>query len=251
MASLAAAGWSGLSVMRAGARVAATGVTAGVVASRAAALRRRGARVRDRGRALRDACQTVLRVHGLEVEASGVVPPGGVLLASNHVSWIDPLVICGTVACAPISKMDVQGWPVIGKLAGSLGVIFHARGEDGSGLRVMRESDVVLAAGLPVLNFPEGTTTTGFDVLRFRRGLFGLAKRRDIPVVPVAIRYQDRSMAWVGDASFVPHYLRLAASGRQRVRLQFGEPVLPGQHEDAAALADEVRARVVSLLEAA
>ena len=119
----------------------------------------------------------------------GGLPPGPLLLACNHVSWLDPLVVAASVPCAPISKLDVRGWPLVGGLAGLLGVIFHARGDQGSGLRVLRQVEVALAAGLPVLNFPEGTTTDGAGVLRFHKGLFGLAARLGVPAVPVALRY--------------------------------------------------------------
>jgi 1-acyl-sn-glycerol-3-phosphate acyltransferase len=187
----------------------------------------------------------------VEVDARGALPAGPALLACNHVSWLDPLVVAAALPCVPISKLDVRGWPVFGPLAGRLGVIFHARGDGASGLRVLREAEAALAAGLPVLNFPEGTTTDGREVLRFHRGLFGLAARTGVPVVPVALRYDPPDLAWIGDDTFLPHYLRLAARGASMVRLRLGEPLLPGGEIDAAALAAETRARVVTLLEAA
>jgi 1-acyl-sn-glycerol-3-phosphate acyltransferase len=70
-------------------------------------------------------------------------------------------------------------------------------------------------------------------------------------VVPVALRYDPPDLAWIGDDTFLPHYLRLAARSASRVRLRLGEPLLPGAELDAAALAAETRARVVTLLEAA
>jgi 1-acyl-sn-glycerol-3-phosphate acyltransferase len=240
----------GAGVVRAGARLAATGATAAVVAARARSLSRRGARARELARAMRDGCRAVLRHHGVLVDAAGAPPHGPVLMACNHVSWLDPLVVAACVPCAPISKLDVRGWPVVGSLARRLGVIFHDRGDGASGLRVLRAAELALEAGLPVLNFPEGTTTDGAGVLRFRKGLFGLAQRLGVPVVPVAVRYQPADLAWTGDATFVPHYLRLAARGTSRVRLRFGAPVR-ADGADAAALADEVRGRVVALLEAA
>jgi 1-acyl-sn-glycerol-3-phosphate acyltransferase len=251
MPALAAVAASGVGAVRAGARLVATGATAAVVAARAGRVAGDGARLRERARVLRDGCRAALRLHGVEVETRGGVPRGPVLLACNHVSWLDPLVVAAAVPCAPISKGDVRGWPVVGRLAGRLGVIFHARGESGSGLRVLREAEAALAAGLPVLNFPEGTTTDGAGVLRFQRGLFGLAARLGIPVVPVALRYQPAELAWTGDATFLPHYLRLAARRRSRVRLGFGEPLHSAGEADAAALAALARARVLALLGAA
>jgi 1-acyl-sn-glycerol-3-phosphate acyltransferase len=241
---------SAAGLARATARVAATAAIAAVTAARAGRLAHEGARARDRARTLRDGCRAVMRTHGLALEVDGALPRGPFLLAANHVSWLDPLVIASQVPCAPISKADVRGWPVVGALASRLGVIVHARGEAGSGLRVLREAEAALAAGVPVLNFPEGTTTDGTGVLSFRKGLFGLAERLGVPVVPVALRYEPAELCWTGDASFVPHYLALASRRGARVKLRFGAPVQAGQG-GAAALALEVRERVVHLLEAA
>ncbi|HET9553504.1 MAG TPA: lysophospholipid acyltransferase family protein, partial [Anaeromyxobacteraceae bacterium] len=232
--------------------LAVTGATAAVVAARARSLSRRGARARELARAMRDDCQAVLRHHGIQLDAAGAVPPGPALIACNHVSWLDPLVVAACVPCAPISKLSVRGWPVVGALASRLGVIFHERGDGASGLRVLRQAERALEAGLPVLNFPEGTTTDGAGVLRFRKGLFGLARQLGVPVVPAAIRYEPADLAWTGDATFVPHYLRLAARGTSRVRLRFGGPLRSAADEgDAAALAEASRERVVALLEGA
>jgi 1-acyl-sn-glycerol-3-phosphate acyltransferase len=167
------------------------------------------------------------------------------------VSWLDPLVVAAAAPCAPISKLDVRGWPLVGPLAGLLGVIFHDRGDHASGVRVLREAEEALGAGLLVLNFPEGTTTSGDGVLPFRKGLFGLARRLWLPVVPVAIRYQPADLAWTGRATFLPHYWRFAARGGSRVTLRFGQPLVPDKASDAVGLALEARRRVSDLLEAA
>jgi 1-acyl-sn-glycerol-3-phosphate acyltransferase len=241
----------GAGLVRAGTRLAFTGATAAVMAARARGRRRAGGRARDRARTLRDGCRAVLAHHGIEAEVDGAPPAGPALLACNHVSWLDPIVVAAYAPCAPISKLDVRGWPVVGALAGRLGVIFHARGDPRSGLQVLREAEQALRNRVALLNFPEGTTTDGAGVLRFHRGLFGLALRLGVPVVPVAVRYQPADLAWTGDATFMPHYLRLAARGASRVRLRFGDPVRPGHRPTASDLAATARDRVVALLEGA
>ena len=123
-------------------------------------------------------------------------------------------MVAAHVPCAPISKLDVRGWPVVGRLAGRLGVIFYDRGNRSSGVEVLREAELALRDQVALLNFPEGTTTDGAGVAPFHKGLFGLAQRLGVPVVPVALRYQPADLAWTGDATFMPHYLRLAARGR-------------------------------------
>jgi 1-acyl-sn-glycerol-3-phosphate acyltransferase len=250
MATLAGVASGGAGMLRAGTRLAFTGATAAVVAVRTTGIGRSGGRPREQARALRDGCRAVLRTHGIEVAVDGLPPVGPALLACNHVSWLDPIVVAAHAPCAPISKLDVRGWPVVGPLAGRLGVIFHDRGRPGSGLRVLREAEQALRSQVSLLNFPEGTTTDGAGVLRFHKGLFGVALLLGVPVVPVALRYAPADLAWTGDATFMPHYLRLAARGSSRVRLRFGEPVAANEHADAGALAADVRERVLALLEA-
>lgn len=250
-AVLVGTAYRGAGLVRAGARLAATGLTAARVAVKARRVRAAGARRPDQARLFAEGCRAILRGHGIAVEVDGGLPMGPVLLACNHVSWLDPLVVAAATPCAPISKLDVRGWPVVGPLAGQLGVIFHARGETASGLRVLREAEVALSTGVPVLNFPEGTTTDGRGVSRFHKGLFGLAARLGVPVVPVALRYQPADLAWIGDDTFFPHYFRLAARPASSVRLRFGAPVAARPGADAAALAATVREQVVALLEAA
>jgi 1-acyl-sn-glycerol-3-phosphate acyltransferase len=251
MNALATVTSGGAGLLRAGGRIARTGATVTRLAARARAIRRSGDRARDRASALRDGCRAVLNHHGIEVELEGLPPPGPVLLACNHVSWLDPIVVAAIAPCAPISKLDVRGWPVVGALAGRLGVIFHDRGSPRSGLMVLRQAEAALRNQVALLNFPEGTTTDGAGVLRFHKGLFGLAQRLGVAVVPVAVRYLPADLAWTGDATFVPHYLRLAARGRSRVRLRFGTPMRPGEHPTARTLAEAAHARVAALLEAA
>jgi lyso-ornithine lipid O-acyltransferase len=238
-------------VIRAGARVAFTGATAAVVAIRASHLGRDADRARHQARTLRDGCRAVLAHHGIEAQVDGQPPVGPALLACNHVSWLDPIVVAAHAACAPISKLDVRGWPLVGALAARLGVIFYERGNRSSGRDVLREAERALDNRVSLLNFPEGTTTEGAGVAPFQRGLVGLALRLGVPVVPVAIRYHPADLAWTGDATFVPHYLRLAARGRSSVRLRFGNPVQPDRHPTAVDLADAVRDQVALLLEAA
>ena len=236
---------------RAGARIAGVGRTALATAQRLRKLRTRppDVRVGARALALRDAARDVLALHGITCTASGAPVPAQAVLVSNHVSWLDPLAIAAHVPCVPVSKVDVSGWPVVGSLARDLGVVFVSRGDAGSGARALREILSALHAGACVLNFPEGTTSAGDGVLPFRPGLFGLALRTGAPIVPVAVRYEPRSLAWTGDASFIPHYLALAASRGARVSVRFGEPLAPPAGAGAREIAELARDRVAALLE--
>jgi len=237
-------------VARAGARLAGLGLTtletAGRVRALPSAASQEGAR--ERALVLRDAARRVLDLHGIEVESQGPLPLGPVILAANHVSWLDPLVVASLLPCAPVSKLDVASWPVIGTIARELGVVFVCRSDPASGARALVTAAGTLAHGVSVLNFPEGTTTDGADVLPFRPGMFGVAVRARVPVVPVALAYDPPSLAWVGDATFLPHYLTLATRRAARAIVRLGTPLVPAPGARARELAQAIRSQVVDLL---
>ena len=99
-----------------------------------------------------------------------------------------------------------------------------------------------------MLVFPEGTTTVGHDVLPFSRGAFGIARILRVPVVPATLRYDSEDVAWVGDASLVPHALRIHRRHRIDAELIFGPGLQPRAFRDASSLAEATRRCIRSLL---
>jgi 1-acyl-sn-glycerol-3-phosphate acyltransferase len=214
--------------------------------SRAASLE--GLPLRAQAFALSRMMTEVCASHGVVVVTSGPVPCGPVVLVANHVGYLDPLVLGGAVPCLPIAKHEVASWPLIGSAGRRHGVMFVRRGDAWSGARALLAARRALAGGVSVLNFHEGTTTAGASVLRFQRGIFGLAARTRVSVVPVAIAYDDEDLAWTGDALFLPHYLRTLRRERTVARLRFGCAMTPSRYGSAASLAEEAQAVVAHLL---
>lgn len=190
----------------------------------------------------------LVAIHGLRVAVRGTWPEGAVIYVANHVSYLDPIVIGAQRACAPIAKGEVERWPVIGAACGHLGVNFVNRADPYSGARTLRRALATLREGVPVLNFPEGTTTDGDRLLPFRRGIFGLARIADVPVVPIAVRCASPALTWTGGATFLPHYLRTAARRAPAVELTIGAAIRPGWFASAEELAAFTHTRVAQLL---
>ena len=180
---------------------------------------------RSRAAVLHRIARLLLRVHDIQVEEYGPRPGGASLIVANHVSYLDPLVIMASHPALPVAKEEVRGWPVIGPLCAHAGVQFVSRRSSSSGAAALRIMARTLSEGASILNFPEGTTTGGREVLPLKPGCFGIARSANVPVVPAAIAWESESLSWTGDASFVPHYLMMAARERIRVRLTWGEPI--------------------------
>jgi lyso-ornithine lipid O-acyltransferase len=199
-----------------------------------------GATRSPRARALRMKwlCENVCAVHGLEVRATGEIPVGPCAIVANHLSYLDPLAIASLVPLTAIAKEEVASWPFLGRALRDLGLLFVDRASTVSGARTLRQAARCFEAGLSVLTFPEGTTTTGVSVLPFRRGIFGIAARMGIPVVPVSLRYDVPTVAWTGDDPFVPHYLRTVRRATTQLELHFAAPIetSPRDHADALAV---------------
>jgi lyso-ornithine lipid O-acyltransferase len=189
---------------------------------------------------------TVSRSHRLEARITGKLPRGPAVLVANHLSYIDVPLLLGLAPCVPISKKEIARWPIVGGIARSFEVLFVDRADPWSGALALRRAVRLLERGVSVLGFPEGTTTDGEILLQFRRGLFGAARLAGVPVVPIAIRYADRSVHWIGEQLFLPHYLKTLMRGETRAEVTIGSPIDP--HADAGAVAQQARATIQRML---
>jgi 1-acyl-sn-glycerol-3-phosphate acyltransferase len=162
---------------------------------------------------------------GIEVLAGGGAPAGALIVA-NHLSYLDILVLSAHGPVLFVAKREVRRWPGFGLIARLAGAIFIERGRVRDLPRVIGEMRSALAAGVPVVLFPEGTTTDGGSVLAFRSGLFQSAVRASAPVTPAAIAYEaegdpGREICWWGEMAFLPHLLNVLAKPRVAAQLEF------------------------------
>lgn len=236
-----------MSTARAGVRIARTARRAFEIAARAHGRLGPVVRTQAHADAMREASDDLLHGLGVEIVVTGPVPREPALLVANHLGYLDPLLILREVPAIPLAKSEVGRWPIVGARARALGAIFVERERVIGRAHALLQAMRALASGLSVLNFPEGTTTRGEVVLPFHRGLFGVAKALDTPIVPIRIDYDEAAHAWVGDETFVPHLVRLARHQKPRVHIRFGEPVRARSTESTRALAERVRMLVESM----
>lgn len=172
-----------------------------------------------------------VRVEGLER-----VPAGAVILVSNHASWKDPpwLTFAMDRAVRFMGKEELFRVPIIGgalRLSGNFGV---RRGE--ADRRAVVTAFRVLAAGLPLGFFPEGHRSESGALIQAHPGVALIAKRANVPIVPVGIIGSKRA--------------RLGAFWRRDVIYRFGEAFraseLPPGDDQAGA--DAIMRRVAALL---
>lgn len=200
---------------------------------------------RARAELLQRLCHGVCRLHDVALDVGGRFPDEPVIYVGNHLGYIDPIAICSLTPCSPIAKLEVASWPVVGTLAQQMNVIFVRRGDPASGARALRLSIRRLEAGVNVLNFPEGTTTRG-DVREFQRGLFGVARRLGVAIVPLALSFDRPGLCWVDDDRLVSHYARTLLGAVHRVRLEVGPRMYARGRESPAELAERARRWIIA-----
>jgi 1-acyl-sn-glycerol-3-phosphate acyltransferase len=189
----------------------------------------------------------ICRAHGLRVHLKGKPLDSAAIYVANHLGYVDPLLIVSQASMFTVSKTEIAGWPVLGNAMNASGALFVKRGNIHSAVCLLRSAIKILRSGVSILNFPEGTTTSGNDVLPFHRGFFGIARLINIPVVPVCIEYLDMSLAWYGDTLFFPHYLKTASKRKIEVQLTFGDPVLPDLFDSPEIMARHCRMAILAI----
>ena len=182
---------------------------------------------------------------GWKIHAHGQPAKGGpVLLAANHISWVDIPVLGVLTGARFLSKSDVGQWPLIGWLAREGGTLFIQRGGGQTG-NIRREMAKHLKQSEPVLLFPEGTTSCGLTVLPIYGRLLNAARDANAVIQPVSIGYRrdnrpDELAPFIGDDTFVSHLIRLLKQPPVRVDVVFHAPVAVDCHTPARELTTQI-----------
>jgi 1-acyl-sn-glycerol-3-phosphate acyltransferase len=173
--------------------------------------------------------------------------PEGVLVVSNHVSWLDILLVGAVCPGRMLAKREVAGWPVIGRFAVRGGTLFIDRERIRTLPDTVAEIAGALRGGATVVAFPEGSTWCGREEGRFRPAVFQAALDAGVPVRPVSIRYRlaggepTTAPAFVGDDTLLASVRRVVATRGLTAELTVDQEIPAGAHADRRALAGAVR----------
>lgn len=202
-------------------------------------------------------CRLMCFAFGARVHDVGKPAKGPVLVAANHVSWMDILVLGRRIGACFVSKSEVADWPVMGWLAKQGGTLFIQRGHRDSAERIAHAMADRLQDGNRLVFFPEGTTSEGWQVLRFKHRLFVPAVQTATPVQPVTLCYAleegSDPVAYIDEISFVDSVLGVAMRPSTHVTVYWDDPLSTGERdrrEIAAAAGQQVAARMAAHREA-
>ena len=159
-------------------------------------------------------CRRLCDVFNIEVQVHGVIPREPALWVSNHISWLDVAVLGSGARIFFLAKAEIEKWPILGNLAKGGGTLFIKRGS-GDSIRIREQITEFLKQDIPVLFFPEATTTDGTKVKKVHGRLLGAAIEAQRPVQICVICYVNQNgeldmvAPFIGEMTFAEHVQRV------------------------------------------
>jgi 1-acyl-sn-glycerol-3-phosphate acyltransferase len=182
---------------------------------------------------------------GIRVQVIGKPQNGSVLLAANHISWLDIPAVHGACAMAFVAKAEIGNWPVFRSIAAAGDTIFHQRGSHDSAADVSTLMAKRLAKGRAVIIFPEGGILPGSPMRVFHARMFRGAVEAKCLVQPVMIRYMrdgriDEKVSFGAGESMLVNFYRQLARPKSVAEVHF-LPAISAVDQPRRALADSSR----------
>ena len=205
----------------------------------------------------------VCRIIGIHLHVDGAVArERGVLIISNHVSWLDITVLSAVAPVSFVAKQEVSSWPFVSWLAKLQRSVFVDRTRRTEVTDKANEIVSRLQAGDHIVLFAEGTSSDGNGVVPFKTPLFAAAKPSgakplgaDICAQTLALTYTKLHgialcrrgrpvVAWYGDMDLASHAWRLLGLGPLDAYIRIGPPVRLDDFADRKELARYAQAKV-------
>jgi 1-acyl-sn-glycerol-3-phosphate acyltransferase len=202
-----------------------------------------------------------VKAMGIAFRIEGTFPEHGVIV-SNHLGYLDIMVFAAQHRCVFVSKSELADVPLIGWMTTMAGTVFVSRGRGGSAIRAKGGLHAAADAGLPIVIFPEGTTSDGSGVLPFRSGALAQVLESGQSVTAAFVSYRltedngpgvtiGNDLAfWGDDVQLLPHIFGLLALRGIEVNIRIADAPIAFTAAEAAyrkQAAVEARAAVMQL----
>ena len=163
------------------------------------------------------------------------------------------MVIGASFPCYFVAKSEIAKWPIFGFLARLQNTIFVNRKAKGSEInKQVNEIADALKANKTIVLFPEGTTSDGNKILKFKSALFAAAQidnNQYADIQPLCLNYkyslgmpvhrqQRPFLAWYGDMELLPHVKSMIKYTPITVFIHIGEPISYKNFNSRQAIAE-------------
>lgn len=189
--------------------------------------------------------KALFRTLGLKIEIRGAqrVPrAGGVVLASNHISYLD-FIFAGLAANPAgryvrfMAKDSIWDHKVAGPLMRGMK---HIPVDRAAGAAALAAGLASVRAGEVVGVFPEATISQSFELKGFKNGAARMAAEAGAPLLPVVVWGTQRMLTKGRPRDF---------SRGKAVSVTVGEPFHPSTTDDATEVTAQLHARMAGLLD--
>ena len=196
--------------------------------------------------------KAVVWLAGVRIQHAGEPPRRPFYLVSNHVTFLDILILAGYTGAVFVAKSEVQNWPVVGFLSRLFNVIFIRREDRRDTRRVNEAIREALAEGHGVAIFAEGGIGPGDHIERFKPSLLEPAAQAGYPVHWAVLNYDtpegcpppSEVVYWRKGLPFAQMMLGILRMPRVHAELIFGNQ--PSRADNRKQLAQELHHEVSS-----
>lgn len=201
-------------------------------------------------------CKKLLSIFEIKVELKGfeaqLLNQKNYLIVSNHISWLDIIIIQSIKPSIFVAKSDVASWPLFGWVAHVTGTIFIKRDKVSDIKKALKKMKRRLMKR-SVCIFPEGTSTNGRYVLPFKSNLFQSSIDSNKSILPICLRYQEDlhysdKVAFIDDMSLVDSIIKIKKENHITAVLDVLQPIRPrGNRKELASYTHEIIQKNLSL----
>ncbi len=190
----------------------------------------------------------IAKILGMKVKVYGRPSEfKGGLIVSNHQGYLDIIAHSASFPIRFSPKEDIRHWPILGAYLGISRPIWVDRSSKQKSIKLMRDFIETMEHKIPLIIYPEGTSTDGFSgLLPFKSTPFAAVSETDLPILPVITCFEPppdgNSFAWYGkgsDATLFPHLMRVLGYKQINVEIHV-MPMIQPEGRDRKELADYV-----------
>jgi 1-acyl-sn-glycerol-3-phosphate acyltransferase len=192
----------------------------------------------------------IIRMH---VTVEGRPPKPPYFLVTNHLTYLDIVLLSHSAGCVFVSRADVQGLKIIGFMAKALNTIFITRENIRDTYRVNEQISETMDKGYGVHMFAESRISQDAKVHPFKPPLLEPAVRKGVPVYYAALSYSTPEgcprardvVVWKEPQTLGQNMLQVLRLPRLSATIRFGDAPISGtdRKELAARLYEAVRDR--------
>ena len=179
--------------------------------------------------------EVLIFLFGLKIISKGSISSKAKAFVSNHISFLDIIVLNSIVPSNFIAKSEIKKWPIIGHLAGKTGTIFINRGDSDDNDNVIKSMKYYLNKDKNIIFFPEGRIGNVVKIKKFHSKLFNSVAHTKSNLQSIFIRYpvdypsdksSDDSVCWADKSqTLLKISLRCLSRKKTIVLLYFGEVI--------------------------